>query len=226
MDEENLGSNMQRPIVRIGDTVHRPAKWWTPTVHKQLEHRKSAYQQIFSAHRGGFDFAGKRNDPVLVVFSAIPGSGKSELTRRLVDNYGFLRVANKDIRRAIEQAGCINDVEIGSYTLWLFNHLVENGPVSIVFDRNIDQWYEPIKAWAANHSYKFLVVQIEVPRQRLKERLLEREGSPTAKVFNVLDFYDEQHEEMKTKLHPGISLEGDFDLDKAARRITEQLLIR
>jgi hypothetical protein len=41
MDEENLDNNQHRPIMHIGDTVHRPISWWTPAVHELLKYLES-----------------------------------------------------------------------------------------------------------------------------------------------------------------------------------------
>lgn len=41
MDEEAFDNNAHRPIVRIGNTVHRPTAWWTPAVHDVLRHLES-----------------------------------------------------------------------------------------------------------------------------------------------------------------------------------------
>ncbi len=41
MTEEVLAGNATHPIVRIGDTVHRPISWWTPAVHELLNHLES-----------------------------------------------------------------------------------------------------------------------------------------------------------------------------------------
>ncbi len=38
MEEKHLTTNRTHPIVRIGDTVHRPTSWWTPAVHDLLKH--------------------------------------------------------------------------------------------------------------------------------------------------------------------------------------------
>jgi len=38
MDEIYLENNKHRPIVQIGDTIHRPTHWWTPNVHDLLNY--------------------------------------------------------------------------------------------------------------------------------------------------------------------------------------------
>jgi hypothetical protein len=63
------------------------------------------FEEIYSHHSVKLRLEAVRQEPVLVVFSAIPGSGKSELTKRLAGDHAFLRIANKDIREAVEQSG-------------------------------------------------------------------------------------------------------------------------
>ncbi len=179
---------------------------------------EDAYRQIYEVHSKQLTFNNVRQKPVLVVFSAIPGSGKSELTKRLVAMYGFLRIANKDIRHAIKITNHADDVIIGKYTLWLLDKVARDKPASIVFDRNIDQWYEPSKSWASNNGYRYVLVRIDVDRKTLQQRLLKREGDSRSQVFDVMDFYEEQHKTMKDS-KPDLSLEGGYDLDAAARRI-------
>jgi thiamine kinase-like enzyme len=38
MSEENLTTNSTHPVIRIGDSVHRPVAWWSPAVHDLLKH--------------------------------------------------------------------------------------------------------------------------------------------------------------------------------------------
>lgn len=179
-----------------------------------------AYEEIYKAHSPNI-YMGEADTPALVVFSAVPGSGKSELTKRLVANYGFSRVANKDIRDAIKQAGHADDVVIGDYTLWLLDKLAQQGPRSIVFDRNIDQWYEPIKEWAHRNNHKFIVVQIEVSRDTIEKRLHVREGDKVSHVLSVLDFYQDQHSRLSETIQANVVLKEDYNLDDAAKLIAE-----
>jgi adenylate kinase family enzyme len=178
------------------------------------------FDQIYAHHQPKLDLRGIRSRPVLVVFSAIPGSGKSELTKRLMDDYGFLRIANKDIREAVEKADIADNTSIiSSYTLWFLDKLTAGQQPSIVFDRNIDQWYEPSRIWAEAHGYDYVLVRIDVSRDILERRLLGREGTRQAKAFEMLDFYDQQHTQSDGLMLPRTVLKDDYDLDAAAREI-------
>ena len=184
--------------------------------------RVDAYEEVYKAQASNIHI-GKADAPVLVVFSAIPGSGKSELTKRLVAEYSFSGLANKDIRGAIRQTGHTDDVVIGDYTIWLLDKLARQGARSIVFDRNIDQWYEPVKQWAKLNGYKCVVVRIDVSRDILEKRLHNREGDKVAHVLGVLDFYQNRHERLSQMIQADVVLKENYDLDEAAKRIIQDL---
>ncbi len=183
---------------------------------------EAAREEIYDAHMSSIKL-GDADKPVLIVFSAIPGSGKSELTKRLIKNYGISGIANKDIRKSLEQTGHTEDVTIGDYTLWLLDRLVKQGAKTIVFDRNIDQWYETAKSWAAKNSYQFLVVRIDVSRSVLEKRLHNREGSKVSKVLEVLDFYSNEHERMTQNIQANVVLKEDYDLDTATQLMNDNI---
>lgn len=180
---------------------------------------ESAFSEIFAVHSHRISGGERMGRSTLVVFSAVPGSGKSELTKRMVRDFGYVGIANRDIREAMELTGHTKDVSIGEYTLWLFDKLTRKSHVNIVFDRNIDQWYDPVRDWTTRNHYHLITVAIDVTREKLRMRLMEREGPEAAKVLGVLDFYSEQHETMKPKIVADVTLLDDYSLDNAARQI-------
>jgi hypothetical protein len=58
MNEEVLAGNATHPILRIGDTVHRPVSWWTPAVHELLKYLESV-EFKYSPRVLGFDEQGR-----------------------------------------------------------------------------------------------------------------------------------------------------------------------
>lgn len=58
MDESAFDNNEHRPIVRIGDKVHRPTSWWTPAVHDLLNYLESIDFK-YSPRVFGFDEQGR-----------------------------------------------------------------------------------------------------------------------------------------------------------------------
>lgn len=182
-----------------------------------------AYKEIHKAQLPYINI-GIATKPFLIVFSAIPGSGKTELTKRLVTKHGFSSIANKDIRKAMQHTKHTSDVVIGEYTTWLLDKLAKQGPFSIVFDRNIVQWHTEATNWANQNDYNLVVVRIEVVRSKLIKRLHSREGSKVRKVLNVLEYYHNEHERIIHNLPADIVLEGDYDLDASARLIADKVI--
>lgn len=79
MSEQPLSSYKERPIVRIGNTVHRPTGWWTPAVHKLLKYLEKVDFK-YSPRVFGFDEQGRE------ILSFIEGeSGKDGWTRIITD---------------------------------------------------------------------------------------------------------------------------------------------
>lgn len=180
-----------------------------------------AYEEVYNAHLPHIKI-GRQTEPALIAFSAIPGSGKSELTKRLVNNHGISSIANKDIRKALEQTGHTEDVVIGDYTLWLLDRLMKQRPLAIVFDRNIDQWYDAAKNWATENNCRFVIVRIEVSRKTLEKRLHHREGDKVSKVLGMLDYYHTEHKRVTQIMQADIELQEDYDLDAAAQLIADK----
>lgn len=181
---------------------------------------KANYDRIYEIHSKQLDVTAHGNaHPSFVVFSAIPGSGKSEISKRLESDYGYLRITNKLIRESIAVSGH-EDVVIGDYTLWFLDKLTKDYRPNIVFDRNIDQWYQPSKVWAKKNSYNYVLVAIDVSPDLLKKRLLKREGTTDSKAHDMLDFYKNQHVEMQEFITPTISFTDDYDLDEASKIIS------
>lgn len=179
------------------------------------------YEDIYKIHTSLLSLSAvSSNHPSFVVFSAIPGSGKSEISKRLESDYGYLRITNKLIRESIAKSG-YEDITVGDYTIWFLEKLTKGYRPNIVFDRNIDQWYEPSKEWAEKNSYSYVVIAIDVSIDILKKRLFDREGTMESKAHEMLDFYSQQHKEKIKLLGATILLNDDYNLDDAAKLIAD-----
>jgi cytidylate kinase len=179
------------------------------------------YKYIYKIHTSQLNLLATSSDnPFFVVFSAIPGSGKSEISKRLESDYGYLRITNKLIRESIAKSG-YEDITIGDYTIWFLEKLTKDYRPNIVFDRNIDQWYEPSKDWAEKNSYGYVVVAIDVSIGILERRLFNREGTMKSKAHEMLDFYSQQHKEKSKLILATILLNDDYSLDDAAKLIAD-----
>jgi hypothetical protein len=167
------------------------------------------FDQIYEVHSNNLVFDNRSTDGRLVAFSAVPGK------------FGYLRLANKDIRSIIKNLNLVDTVTVGDYTLWLLDKISAANSYNIVFDRNIDQWYNPLKLWTNQHKYRFITIGLEIDRIILDKRLIQREKSANADVFNVIKSYDTQHTAMYKQINRDIVFRNNYDLDEAARLIAK-----
>lgn len=183
---------------------------------------RDKYEEIYKIHidqlclKNLVDIA----NPSLVVFSAIPGSGKSELSRRLEHDCAYLLITNKLIRETIVKSEH-DDIIIGDYTVWFLNKLTRECRPNIVFDRNIDQWYEESKEWAKENKYQYVLVSINVAMDILTKRLFSRENTMTSGAHETLGFYSEQHKEIQKYMDATVSFTDNYDIGTAAESISK-----
>jgi hypothetical protein len=86
VDEERLTTNDKHPIIRIGDTVHRPTSWWTPAVHDLLKHLELV-NFPYSPRVSGFDTDGRE------ILSHIEGESGKAGWEKIVSDEGLRKFA-------------------------------------------------------------------------------------------------------------------------------------
>jgi hypothetical protein len=86
MSEEDLQNGDHRRIVRIGDTVRRPAGWWTPAVQALLAHLRDV-GFLYTPRPAGLDPQGRE------VVSYLPGQSGAIGWYRIHSEQGLRRFA-------------------------------------------------------------------------------------------------------------------------------------
>ena len=129
--EDLLQSDRHRPIVRVGDTVRRPAGWWTPTIQSLLQHLYDV-GFAYSPRPGGIDAEGRE------VVSYIPGDSGAIGWQRIQSEEGLRRFAT--LLREYHEA--VRDFRPGPAVEWAVRpsdpHEVichnDFGPWNVVYD--------------------------------------------------------------------------------------------
>lgn len=111
MAEDNLNSDNRHPIIRIGNTVHRPTGWWTPAVHKLLKHLE-AIGFKYSPRVLGFDKEGRE------ILSFIDGDSGKDGWEKIVSDEGLKKYA-KLLR---EYHNAVNDYRPLDDSEWAYAH--------------------------------------------------------------------------------------------------------
>lgn len=117
----------------------------------------------------------------VILFSGVPGSGKSKIAQIIEEELGAVRISNDDIRDLIVATyPTIDENEREKTKLKVATKLLERLETArngmIVFDASVDRpkGYDFYNSWAQNHGYRTVLLRLDVPRDVIERRIRER----------------------------------------------------
>jgi len=116
----------------------------------------------------------------LVMMKGLPGSGKSTIAKRLVDESGYVRVNKDDLRAMLNNSKwtASNEKAVLKYRDYIIRDALTRGKNVVVDDTNFDAKHaETLLEIAKNHKASFEVNYIETPFEVCVERDLKRLNS-------------------------------------------------
>lgn len=128
MSDDNLSEYDQREILRIGDTIHRPAHWWTPAVHNLLNYLESV-DFPYSPRLLGFDDEGRE------VLRFIEGESGGDSWVKIITDAGLARFA----RLLREYHEAIRGFEPSPQSQWAYS-VGAPGPGQILCHGDFGPW--------------------------------------------------------------------------------------
>jgi len=108
------------------------------------------------------------NKKALIVFSGIPGSGKTTVAKYLVTSFNAVHVCNDDLRTICAKQNVPYSTDL---TIELLNLLIQIKNGFIILDASIDRKYDDVKEWAIKNKYKLIIISINCPLEILRQRL-------------------------------------------------------
>src|SRR5581483_7455254 len=135
--------------------------------------RKYAYAYMRSLSRRDVT-----NPPILLIFSAVPGSGKTVLGRKIAKDFQAQYIDHDAIRELIRRDG----VHIESVYMPAVSKVVEEAIIAqdknkfIVLDGSVDRSWEYFFALAKKLRALPIVIRLEVPLEVVKKRIADRDG--------------------------------------------------
>lgn len=153
----------------------------------------SEREQVLAEYHSYTDLAERYTrprQPLLCITHGLSGSGKSRLARRLVDQYGMLRIRSDVERKRLHgldpSARSGSGIDAGIYTAdatrATYDHLVEvagaalDAGFPVVIDAAfLRRWQRRLFAeLATQRNTPFLILDLDVPLPTLRERLIRR----------------------------------------------------
>ncbi len=147
------------------------------------------FSEIFREHVSSFQNLDVAHSPFVIVFSATPGMGKSEVAKRLETSLKAVRLSSDTARRLLVKHGLKPnqvDAEKGQSILMCYmgycvQQLLAASPNHLfILDMSIDREYPLLSSHATKNGWRIFVIQLAVSRTIAEERIRAREVDPEA----------------------------------------------
>lgn len=161
---------------------------------QQLKNRSTTHERIF------------------LIFSGVPGSGKTTLARKLARDFEAQYVRHDDIRKIARSHGLdVSKMSMSAISKIVIETIFERDANKfVIIDASLDRTWPVFFEHAEKLKAKPIVIRLDVPREITEQRIRERGEWDFGKVDNLDDFY-EQFENSKKQVPADITLSTNYD---------------
>lgn len=181
--------------------------------------------QIATKYLATLDSRAIPHKRVFLIFSGVPGCGKTTLARRLASDLHAQYIRHDDIRAIVRRHGYdVKEFTISRISRLVVDMLLEKGDANqfIIFDASLDRTWKAYFDYAEKHDAKRVILRLNVPRQIVEERIKKRSRDDFGKMgIDDLDLFYEQFENSKRHVKATIELEYNYDYTKVLRLVRE-----
>lgn len=170
------------------------------------------------------------NPRYLVLFSGVPGSGKSTIARAITDELRGVLVSNDDIRDLIVRIAPTTTATREKVKLDVVTALLERLPTIpnglVVNDASVDRGYDYYADWAQKYGYRIIVFRMDMPRSVIEQRIQGRGDTGYRNASDSLanlDNWWEQWEEFGKTCKPTMTITENTSIDDVLEVVRYQL---
>lgn len=162
--------------------------------------RETFFERIYEKHREEIkylDVVNKRK--IVILFSSIPGAGKSTISDILEEYLKSVRFNADKIRNYISQLDPslpqdqVTELKRG-YSYWFLKNILSNSPNgNVILDFSVDRSYEELLKELKKLSCDIVLIELNAPLEVLQERIKGRNPEGFEDYLKEMDRWSREH---------------------------------
>jgi len=177
-------------------------------------------EQIYKIHikkLKNLDFPNKK---LIISFSAVPGSGKTTIAKKIETKYKGIRIRSDSVRDIINNLMSANKYSrlkqreiVINYHLYLLNKLrtLPNG--LIILDSSIDRKFAQVKELADKNKYDLFIIKINVSRKTIEHRIKKRNPKGYQNFLDNMDQWFDDNIKFNNKYKVDFEIDNEEKMD-------------
>lgn len=177
--------------------------------------QQNRFDEISGRLFSGLKYTKIQNSQLIIAFSGVPGSGKSELSKKLEERYRAVRIGNDSIREIIHNSEAFHFLEEESENLLQdYNeYLIRNYPFRnklLVLDKSMDRQYKRFFPVFEELKLRFFVIRLTVGKGEAIRRIMDRkEGEDLDLVEKNMERWQSEFEDFGKNASYGVLIDGE-----------------
>lgn len=149
-------------------------------IFKEMDHISTLITNTSNTYYTHLANKAVRQPKRVVLFSGVPGSGKSTIARAIEQNLHAVRISNDEIRDRIMVAAPTIQPDVREKIKFkvgteVMARLARETSGLIVVDASCDRGFDEYNGWAESNAYRVVLLRMEVPRNIIEQRIQKRD---------------------------------------------------
>ncbi len=163
----------------------------------------------------------------LVLFSGVPGSGKSTIACAIEKELRAIRLSNDEVRDRILMADPVVGIENREHAKLviateLFERVAREPNGLVVVDASCDRGYDYYRSWGNKHGYRIILLRMDTPRNTVEQRLRARNNQESRNIISspaALDTWWSQWKAFGIEHTPDLTITPDTSTEEVLQTV-------
>ena len=185
---------------------------------------EAIHRQLASEYLHMMGNRGLPQKPVCIIFSGVPGSGKTTLAQKLARDLSAQYLRHDDIRALARDHGYdVARLTISSISRIVMDTVMEKDANKLVIiDASLDRTWPLFFEHTTEHGALPIVIRLDIPRSIVERRIRQRDKDDFGYITNLDGFYAE-FENSRKHVPATMTLGADYEYNDVLRRVKEMV---